>query len=273
MALITVILIYLIVKNRRRISINNSSVFLTLGIISHIIVISTFLQFGQKYLLVLIPIFPVFLGIVISRIYKKKRLLGLITLLTFMFTNAPYILSERLMHPSSVHSPLMVRSFMADYAKSLITPYYGPIEGLVWYFKARGIASATVYMDYEVESLKFYFPYFTFVDRKITPGQNHPNPELPHNVDELTQFYIPRESWGGLLRLGKCEKDLIKNQFIKHVVLPYRDIAWENLPDISYHKFTLDDSLHPLLIYEKKDDRDFSSCRELKYQQEPGLAN
>lgn len=255
------LLVYLFQKNGY-IRLNKILAVLLTCVVSHIGIISIFLQFGQKYLLTLIPVLALFMAYFFARLHRHHKLFTYLLIPVFLLTNASFILSERTLHPSYIFAKPDIRSYISDYAMSLNREYRGPIEGIVDFFKKRGITKATVYTDYEVDSIKFYFPEFHFVDRTIVSGHEYPTPHMAGNFLEITDFYIPREFWGGLIIVGKCERDILFKNYHKFE-LPYYDIPWNNLPDITYHKFRLDAELPKLVIYEKRAGVDFDICKKL----------
>jgi hypothetical protein len=215
---------------------------------------------GQKYLLSLIPIFSLLLGWWVISIIRWNIILGSLVLVSFIFTNLPFVISERLLHPSYITTPVSMRFYLGDYITSLFHPYLGPIEGTVEFFKDKGVTITHVYADYEVDSLKFYLPGLIFVDRRITPGELHVNPQVPQDYAEKVEYYLPRRFWGDLGKVHLCEKTIVNKKFRTHT-LPFYDLEWNNLPDITYHKFRLDPHLPPLIIYEKEPAADFSECK------------
>lgn len=206
---------------------------LIVGTIVHVVVISIALRFGQRYLVTLIPIFSLFIGLVLSWLWQKNALAFLLLLPFFLFTNAPFVISERVVHPAFLKSPLQIRSFFLDYIYSLPRDYPGPLEGIsAFLVKEKPDKSALIYTDYEINSLRFYFPGLRFVD--------HPSTEVT--------YWLPRHNWGFLRELTACQKNYLESRAQK-VVLPYFDTQWENLPDITYHQFQIDSQTPPVTIY------------------------
>lgn len=264
LSLVILLLLITVLFKRKQLRpgmINYKFTLILTGIFTHMVVISYFLQFGQKYLLSLIPIFSLIMGYLLSSIYDKSKIFSIGILLLSMFTNIPFLLSERILHPSFLFSPVQIRSYIVDHLSSLSQEYNGPVEGAVHFFRREGITQAAIYTDYEVDSLKFYLPDAYFVNRDLALVKGKPQAVLSEKYRELTEFYIPRKFWGDLGKIGECEKHSIKEMFIKHTLV-YYDLEWNNLPDITYHKFVLDSDLPPLIIYEKPDVMDFSSCKE-----------
>lgn len=257
--LVGIVLFCLVLFRKVKIVWSTPWVLILFGCITHVLVISFFLQLGQKYLLSLIPIFSLLLAGCIGYVLKRRPLIGLTLLIFVLFSNVFFVISERLLHPSYLLKPLNLRSYIGDYVGSLASPYKGSVEGWVDFFRSRNIEQAIVYADYEVDSLKFYLPGLVFINRSIVPGPLHANPQMPENHQEVTQFYLVRRFWGTLGRMTSCDRGVIQNNYTKHV-LDFYDLEWNALPDITYHKFRLTDDLPKLVIYEQKS-ADFSNCR------------
>ncbi|MBI4099501.1 hypothetical protein HY440_00685 [Candidatus Microgenomates bacterium] len=206
---------------------------LLIGTVIHIAVVSFFLQFGQRNLVTLIPIFALFIAAILDFARRKNFLVFLLLLPLFVFTNLPNIVSERVIHPSYLLTKPTVRFYLFDYVSSLPKPYPGPLEGISGFLVSEGIKDTTlVYTDYEINSLRFYFPNLRFVD--------HPSEDVV--------YWLPRHSWGYLRELTICQKQLLESQAQK-IILPGFDTQWENMPDITYHQFTIDPNTPPVTIY------------------------
>lgn len=218
---------------------------LLLGTITHVVVISLFLPFGQRYLVTLIPIFSLFIAFFLNKVWLKNKFLCLLILPFFLFTNIPFILSERTLHPTYFFKKPEVRSFFLDYLTSLPKSYPGPLEGIVGFLSGEKISnnSTLIYTDYEINSLRFYFPNLRFVD--------HPSQDVI--------YWLPRHSWGFLNELTPCEKQLLENQS-KKITLSNFDTQWENMPDITYHQFTISRDTPRVIIYKVVDGINWKQC-------------
>lgn len=217
---------------------------LILGCLTHILVISISLRFGQRYLVTLIPVFSLLVGLILTKIYQKSWS-GLILIIPiFLLTNLPFVFSERLFHPAYWKTKPEIRFFFLDYVTSLPKSYPGPIEGISSFLSSEKINSGVpIYTDYEINSLRFYFPKLKFID--------HPSPDA--------LYWLPRDNWGYLRELTPCQKDLLE-KVAQKIVLPNFDTQWENMPDITYHQFQIDKNTPHVIIYKVTDKINWPQC-------------
>ena len=217
---------------------------LILESVTHLIIISLFLQFGQRYLVTLIPVFCLLVGAFLSYLQQKKIILFLVLLPIFLFTNIPNIVSERVFHPKQILQPVNIRFLLKDYIVSLFQNYPGPLEGISDYLRQEKIADEiVVYTDYEINSLKFYFPRVRWTDKPTLDAK----------------YFIQRSSWGNLNGYSDCQKELIK-KFTQETVLPNFDTQWESMPDITYHQFTIDKNTPRVVIYKVRNPINWQLC-------------
>lgn len=213
------------------------------GIFTHIAAISFSLPLAQRYLVPLIPVFALFLALVLSKLGRPKLILLILPIV--MFTNLPNIFSERIIHPSYFLKKPKIRFFFFDYISSLTKDYPGPIEGQVTYLTSEKIPdkSVLIFSDYETNSLRFYFPNLHFVD--------HPSADVT--------YWLPRSSWGNLNELTSCQKEEVKKTGQK-IILPNFDTQWGNMPDITYHQFKIDPATPRLAIYKTLNGVNWDKC-------------
>lgn len=218
---------------------------LIIGSLVHIIVISLALRFGQRYLLTLIPVFSLLFGIFFSFIWQKNKLIFIIIFPIFIFTNFFFIISEKIIHPSYFFTTPNIRYYFSDFLRALPKNYPGPIEGISKFLASEKIKdkSALIYTDYEINSLRFYFPSLRFFD--------HPSPDI--------RYWLPRHNWGYLNELTNCQKTLVESQTEK-IVLDNFDTQWENMPDITYHQFIIDSATPRVTIYKVINDLNWKLC-------------
>ncbi len=221
---------------------------LLVGTIIHLVIISFFLQFGQRNLVTLVPIFSLFSAFFLDLVWRKSLVIFLLLLLILTLTNLPNIISERVLHPSYLAVRPDVRSYFLDYLSSLPKDYPGPIEGITKFLVSERVETGSlIYTDYESNSLRFYLPQLRFVD--------HPSSEVV--------YWIPRQSWGNLRELTACQRQLVQTSAQK-TTLPNFDTQWENMPDITYHQFTIDASTPHLAIYKVVQAINWKSCDQQK---------
>lgn len=212
------------------------------GIFIHVAVISFSLPLAQRYLVPLIPIFSLFLALLFSKLNRPKLIVLILPI--FLFTNIPNIFSEKIIHPSYFLKRPEIRFFFLDYLSSLTRDYPGPIEGVVEYLATQKLDKSTlIYSDYETNSLRFYFPNLHFVD--------HPSKDVT--------IWLPRSSWGNLNELTPCQKNEVKKAG-QQIILPNFDTQWENMPDITYHQFQIDQATPHLTIYKTPNGVNWDKC-------------
>lgn len=218
---------------------------LIVGVIFHIIVISLFLPFGQRYLVTLIPVFSLLTGFLFSSLWQKNKLICFFLFPVFLFTNLPFLLSERAFHPAYLKTPLIIRSYLFDFMSSLKSDYPGPLEGIAKFLTVEKIKdkSTIIYTDYEINSLRFYFPNLRFVD---------------HPSEDVT-YWLPRYNWGYFRELTTCQKKLLEEKAQKFVLDNF-DTQWENMPDITYHQFIISDNTPHVTIYKVTDKINWKQC-------------
>jgi hypothetical protein len=162
-----------------------------------------------RYMVGLLPVFALLLALVVWEVWKRQRVLGLLTLGLLVFTNLP----------SAALPPFGLRFDLMSYLSELTHDYDGPNEAIVEYLRQYGTEDEVVLASYGNLPVMFYTRM-----RVVGFSQDLGTVRRP-------DWIIPRHGRGTqdyLLQLGRS---------YRKITLEAVDIPWGNRPDPAYHKF------------------------------------
>lgn len=253
---------------RKNKPIPNQKIFFTffIGIVPIVLFLFSAFFKDVRYIIGLFPLWISFILLpivfLISRREYTLKIMGVIILLLFLFTNIFYSISFYSFLPFENSLQEKCSSFIpqkADFCKSwikdtFINPrelkypffyylyeithdYDGPVEGIVKYLNLKGTEDSIVLTNHYYHPIKFYtnmkvLGTLQFKDTDLIPDFIVVN--FPHRRDiETVNFLVTYAE---------------ENNY-KKMTLPYADLPWSNRPVIWYHKFWTQPVKVPVTIY------------------------
>ncbi len=184
-----------------------------------------------RYLIHLMPWLLLVQAILLLRLIRLRRWIGIPVALLLTLTDVHYAL------PGS--KP--VRSLPAEFIGELTHTYRGPIDGIVELLLREGKPGQTVKIPTEDHPILFY------TSLKVEP--------LARLEDFQRETY---PDWIVILRHwvpdAFFESDYYRRIEARYrrIVLDAPDLPWQNRPDPGYHRFRTDSSASPVVVFSKR---------------------
>ena len=221
------------------------------------------------YLLPLIPIFIIFSTIFLIELYKKNKIIALLLLIIFVFSNlltiTPlYVLGAGKFLPKPTSSFYLKKAFyLKDFIYEITHDYDGPIEGISNYLKSHAKPDDTLFVSYEAEPIIFYnnlkilreLPFKSPPNWIIIRNEKNRGGDFKWVLTKSIQILDqPNKKWN--IEKGPVEEinysyvmDYIKKNNYKSITINYPDLLWENGQSPLYHKFKTVTDAEKVIIY------------------------
>lgn len=251
--LVAVIFVFARVRSHGKVfqSIDSFWLLLAVLVVVQVVTIATFHQFGQRYLINLLPWMAVLLAWMIRVVYRQNFMAGAAFGLLLLGTNLLHQVSGRLTHPRLLSEPLTIRSYILDYISELSQPPVGPVDGAVHFLSQSANVGDMVVASYEQDALAFYLPRLRFGRRQaIIADHSLWLAELGYSEAATLDWLVQRRSWDMRVVLPDCVWELIQSHF-EPTVLGVPDTQWQTMPDITYHRFQTDLEAPRLVIWRR----------------------
>lgn len=237
----------------------------------NIFLASALLWTYDRYLLPCLPFLAYIFGWLTWKIWIANRYLGAMFFLVAALTNIINYGTTVIIQPIAIKVFPQIKDEipsreqflyipMKQYLQQLASDYEGPIETLCQYLNTHAKSNETLYTNYAWESYIFYTE-LRLVNRM---ARHH------RKLSEYIQYYLLPD-WIILRQWPPSERMKIYLAFCEayydKIVLPVKDIRWENRPDPRYHLYISKKDEPHVTLWQKKSTKKLMKISECKIKE------